>query len=90
LQSIPKVKGAKPTNSKLTTSALYKANAFLKEEESILVTETHWWSCKFFHRWRCKLTIVGLTPGPNPTTSSYNANVANIYNATGSLARFES
>jgi hypothetical protein len=27
--------------------------------------------------------------GPNPTTSIYNASVANFYSATGSLARFE-
>jgi hypothetical protein len=30
------------------------------------------------------------SPGPNPTTSSYNASVVNFYNTTGSLARFES
>jgi hypothetical protein len=28
--------------------------------------------------------------GANPTIASYNASVANFYNATGSLARFES
>jgi hypothetical protein len=27
--------------------------------------------------------------GANPTTSIYNASVVNIYNATGSLVRFE-
>jgi hypothetical protein len=27
-------------------------------------------------------------PGPNPTTSIYNASVVNLYNETGSLARF--
>jgi hypothetical protein len=30
-----------------------------------------------------------LAPGPNPTTSFYNAGVVNFYNATGSLARFK-
>jgi hypothetical protein len=30
-----------------------------------------------------------LSPGANPTTSSYNASVVKIYNATGSLERFE-
>jgi hypothetical protein len=34
--------------------------------------------------------VVGLAPGPNPTTSIYNASVVNFYNAAGSLARFES
>jgi hypothetical protein len=37
-------------------------------------------------------TYVGrkfLYSGPNPTTSIYDASVVNIYNATGSLARFE-
>jgi hypothetical protein len=29
-------------------------------------------------------------PGPNPTSSIYNASVVNFYNATGSLARSES
>jgi hypothetical protein len=29
------------------------------------------------------------SPGANPTTSSYNARVVKIYNATSSLARFE-
>jgi hypothetical protein len=28
--------------------------------------------------------------GANPTTSIYNASFVNFYNATGSLARFES
>jgi hypothetical protein len=28
-------------------------------------------------------------PGANPMTSSYNASVVKIYNATGSLTRFE-
>jgi hypothetical protein len=28
-------------------------------------------------------------PGANPTIASYNANVVNFYNVTGSLARFE-
>jgi hypothetical protein len=28
-------------------------------------------------------------PEPNPTTSIYNASVVNLFNATGSLARFE-
>jgi hypothetical protein len=32
---------------------------------------------------------VPVEPGPNPTTSIYNASVVNFYNATGSLARFE-
>jgi hypothetical protein len=32
---------------------------------------------------------VVLAPGPNPTTSIYNASVVNFYNCTGSLARFE-
>jgi hypothetical protein len=31
----------------------------------------------------------GPSTGPNPTTSVYNASVVNLYNATGSLARFE-
>jgi hypothetical protein len=33
--------------------------------------------------------VVGLSPGPNPTTLIYNASLVNFYNATGSLARFE-
>jgi hypothetical protein len=33
---------------------------------------------------------VGLAPGPNPTTSIYNASVVNFYSTTGSLARLES
>jgi hypothetical protein len=35
-----------------------------------------------------KIVIITLAPGANPTTSSYNAGVANFYNATSSLARF--
>jgi hypothetical protein len=38
----------------------------------------------------CVVVVVRLTPGPNPTTSIYNASVVNFYNATGSLARYES
>jgi hypothetical protein len=30
-----------------------------------------------------------LEPGANPTIASYNASAVKIYNATGSLARFE-
>jgi hypothetical protein len=30
-----------------------------------------------------------LHPGPNPTTSIYNASVVNFYNFKGSIARFE-
>jgi hypothetical protein len=33
--------------------------------------------------------VVGLDPGANPTTSGYNTSIEKIYNATGSLARFE-
>jgi hypothetical protein len=33
--------------------------------------------------------VVGLALGPNPTASIYNASAVNLYNATGSLARFE-
>jgi hypothetical protein len=33
-------------------------------------------------------SVVGLAPGPNPTTSINSASVANFYD-TGSLARFE-
>jgi hypothetical protein len=33
--------------------------------------------------------VVGLSPGVNPTIASYNASVVNVYNGTGSLARFE-
>jgi hypothetical protein len=39
------------------------------------------------------MTLVSKTasphPGANPTTSSYNASVVKIYNATSSLLRFE-
>jgi hypothetical protein len=34
-----------------------------------------------------KFKVVGLGPGPNPTSSIYNASVVNFYKATGSLAR---
>jgi hypothetical protein len=34
--------------------------------------------------------IITSVPGPNPTTTIYNAGVVNVYNATDSLARFES
>jgi uncharacterized protein YbcV (DUF1398 family) len=34
--------------------------------------------------------LAGKELGANPTTSIYNASVVNFYNATGSLARFES
>jgi hypothetical protein len=30
-----------------------------------------------------------ITPGPHPTTESYNASVVKIYNATSSLVRFK-
>jgi hypothetical protein len=30
-----------------------------------------------------------MLPGANPTIPHYNASVVKIYNATGSLARFE-
>jgi hypothetical protein len=30
-----------------------------------------------------------LTPGANPTITSYNASIVNFYNATGSLALIE-
>jgi hypothetical protein len=30
-----------------------------------------------------------MVPGPNPTTSIYNASVVNVYNTMGSLARFK-
>jgi hypothetical protein len=38
---------------------------------------------------QAKIRPSGANPGPNPTTSIYNASVVNFYNATGSLARFE-
>jgi hypothetical protein len=45
----------------------------------------------FAENWQKSQIIVNITstPVPNPTTSIYNASVANFYNATGSLARFE-
>jgi hypothetical protein len=33
--------------------------------------------------------LVGLGPGPNPTTSNYNASVVKYYNVTSSRLRFE-
>jgi hypothetical protein len=41
-------------------------------------------------RHKGSLTQKTLTPGAYPTIASYNASVVNFYNATGSLARFES
>jgi hypothetical protein len=35
----------------------------------------------------CSRRQTAASPGPNPTTSIYNASVVNFYNATGSLAR---
>jgi hypothetical protein len=43
--------------------------------------------CNILQRWRCAL-LTRLDPGPNPTTSIYNASVVKIYNAPNSLARF--
>jgi hypothetical protein len=38
----------------------------------------------------CHSQATLTSPGPNSTTSIYNARIVNFYNATGSLARFES
>jgi hypothetical protein len=37
-----------------------------------------------------KYALACYNTRPNPTTSIYNASVVNFYNATNSLARFES
>jgi hypothetical protein len=42
--------------------------------------------------WACFSQVLhegNFAPGANPTTSNYNASVVKIYNATGSLARYE-
>jgi hypothetical protein len=36
----------------------------------------------------CLLLKKLMTPGANPTTSSYNASVVKIYKATNGIARF--
>jgi hypothetical protein len=46
------------------------------------------WVYVQLHRQRC-IKIERFFPGADPTTSIFNASVVNVYNATGSLARFE-
>jgi hypothetical protein len=42
-----------------------------------------------FSKYYLEKPVLTQIPGANPTIASYTASVANFYNATGSLARFE-